>query len=122
MGFVLLAKGDGKLYLITELISDLCGFLLNVSAYYLWGLEGAGVAYLLNFVIYGIMMWWVCRRHYHIRLGRSWYGVATWVIVGCAVVSILYRIGSIPALSVAVVCAVAVSVAALWGLKRRLAI
>ena len=43
MGFVLLAKGDGKLYLITELISDLCGFLLNVSAYYLWGLEGAGV-------------------------------------------------------------------------------
>ena len=122
MGFVLLAKGDGKLYLITELISDLCGFLLNVSAYYLWGLEGAGVAYLLNFVIYGIMMWWVCRRHYHIRLGRSWYGVAIWVIVGCAVVSILYRIGSIPALSVAVVCAVAVSMAALWGLKRRLAI
>lgn len=122
MGFVLLAKGDGKLYLATELASDICGFLLNVGGYYLWGLEGAGVAYLLNFVLYGAMMWWVCRRHYGIRLGRSWFGVAVWVVAGCSVVSTGYRLATTLSLSVAVGCAVAVSVAALWQLKRRLAL
>lgn len=122
MGFVLLAKGDGKLYLATELASDFCGFLLNVGGYYLWGLEGAGVAYLLNFVLYGAMMWWVCRRHYGIRLGRSWFGVAVWVVAGCSIVSTGYRLATTLSLSVAVGCAVAVSVAALWQLKRRLAL
>ncbi|MCD7710609.1 MAG: oligosaccharide flippase family protein, partial [Porphyromonadaceae bacterium] len=44
MGFVLLAKGNGKLFLITEFASDFCSFLFHVGGYSLWGLEGAGVA------------------------------------------------------------------------------
>ena len=121
MGFVLLAKGDGKLYLVTELASDFSGLLLNLGCYSLWGLEGAGVAYLLNFFIYGVMMWVVCRRHYGIRLERSWWGVAFWGVLGCSVVSVGYRIGTAFSLSLSVVCAVVATSLALWRLKRRLA-
>lgn len=122
MGFVLLAKGDGKLYLVTELISDFSGLLLNLACYALWGLEGAGVAYLLNFLIYGAMMWVVCYRHYGIRLGRSWWGVALWGVAGCAVVSAGYRMGTTLSLSVSAACAVIITSLALWRLKRRLAL
>ncbi|MCD7710183.1 MAG: hypothetical protein LUI04_02360, partial [Porphyromonadaceae bacterium] len=74
------------------------------------------------FLGYGLLMLWVCRRYYGMRLRGPWYGVAGWVIAGCAAVSLLYRIGTTGSLIAAVTCAVAVSAVALWRLKRLLSL
>ena len=67
MGFVVLAKGAGKLFMITEFFSDTVSFVLNITAYMVWGLEGIGIAYLMNFFLYGTGMWLLCRRYYRLR-------------------------------------------------------
>lgn len=83
MGFVLLAKGAGKLFMITEFLSDTMSFALNIRAYMVWGLEGIGIAYLINFFLYGTGMWFLCRRYYKLKFERSFYRVLTTVLSIC---------------------------------------
>lgn len=71
MAFVILARGDGKLYLITETSSAIIGLALNIVAFELWGLDGLGFAYILWYVIYTIIVVSVYRYRYHMRLGRG---------------------------------------------------
>ncbi len=68
LGFVILAKGKGKLYFVTELFAD--GLQL-ASVYYftqLFGLEGAGIAFTVLYVVHSGFMLWVMHR----LVGRSW--------------------------------------------------
>ncbi len=120
MGFVLLAKGAGKLYLITEFISDFTGFILNVIGYYWWGLQGIGVAYMLNFFIYGIIMWIVCHKVYHIVISRSCLVVLSGAVAGCSIVSLLCNGALRLPYWIAMVAAMIVCIVSLWSLKNRL--
>ena len=83
MGFVVLAKGAGKLFMITEFLSDTVSFVLNITAYMVWGLEGIGIAYLMNFFLYGTGMWLLCRRYYRLRFEHSFYRVLITVLSIC---------------------------------------
>ncbi|MBQ5751166.1 MAG: O-antigen translocase, partial [Bacteroidaceae bacterium] len=67
IGFVLLAKGSGKLYFITELLSDTITLALNVVGYHYWGLAGVGASYTIGFILYLIIIYAVCRHNYHIE-------------------------------------------------------
>ena len=71
MAFVILAKGDGKLFFITELVSDLIGFALNVWMYQLWGITGLGIAFMVWYVVYTAMIYVVYRFHYGLRLSTT---------------------------------------------------
>ena len=71
MAFVILARGDGKLYLITETSSAFIGLALNIVAFELWGLDGLGFAYILWYVIYTIIVASVYRYRYYMRLGKG---------------------------------------------------
>ena len=63
MAFVILAKGDGKMFLITEAVSDVIGFGLNVWLYQLWGLTGLGISFMVWYIIYTAMIYVVYRWH-----------------------------------------------------------
>jgi antigen flippase len=68
MGFVILAKGKGKVFLITEIFA--C--VLHLAAVFLftrvWGLEGAGVAFMALYVAYTVVMLFVINR----LVGATW--------------------------------------------------
>lgn len=78
IAFVILARGDGKIYLLTETISAISCILLNIFAYKYWGLEGLGVAYLAWYVIYTIVVWVVYRYRYGLSLG---YGMTRLILL-----------------------------------------
>lgn len=120
MGFVLLAKGAGRLYLITEFISEFSGLILSATGYYFYGLEGIGVAYMLNFALYGILMWVVCRRVYKMRFARECYAVLGWTSVGCVAMTLLCRAEADYAGACAIACAGIIVIVALGMLKKRL--
>lgn len=64
----MLAKGQGKVFFITEVFA--CGIHL-VSVYIFtrfWGIEGAGIAFLLLYVIYTLLMLFVMHR----LVGATW--------------------------------------------------
>lgn len=71
MAYVMLARGDGKIYLITE-ASDACfGLLLCIGAYSYIGLEGVGIAYILWYLLYTVIVGCVFRFRYKMRLRPS---------------------------------------------------
>jgi len=68
MGFVILAKGKGQLFLLTEIFAS----SLHLGAVFIfiqiWGLNGAGVAFMVLYVIYTALMLFVVRR----LVGSTW--------------------------------------------------
>lgn len=82
IGFVLLARGNGKLYLITEFLSDAFTFAFNLIGYEYWGLGGVGASYTIGFIFYLILIYAVCKRQYNIEPGkRAWQALAITVAI-----------------------------------------
>lgn len=68
MAFVILAKGNGKVYIITESISSAIGLILNIIGYNMWGLAGIGISYVLWYFIYTIIMAVCYYGYYKLKL------------------------------------------------------
>lgn len=68
IAFVMLAKGDGKVFLITESISAAMGLALNILCFVNWGVDGLGYAYLAWYAIYTIIVSVVYFKIYHLKL------------------------------------------------------
>ncbi len=72
VGFTILAKGDGATYLWTEGISALISLVLNVFCFTHWGWTGLGVAYIVWYLAYTIIVVSVAKRRYGVSLsGKS---------------------------------------------------
>ncbi|MBN2611605.1 MAG: O-antigen translocase [Bacteroidales bacterium] len=62
MGYVYLAKGNGKLFLVLEVISGIVILALNLVFYYFFGLNGLGISFILSYLLgmgftYSILKW-----------------------------------------------------------------
>lgn len=85
IGFVLLAHGNGKLYLITEFLSDAFTFIFNIIGYRYWGLEGIGISYTIGFIFYLGLIYIVCKHRYGIEPGKkAWQAMTGTVIISAA--------------------------------------
>ena len=80
--FAMLARGDGKAYIIVEGISCLFGLTANIVAYELFGFLGLGVAYLVWYTFYAAMTAAVCRWRY----GMTVKALTVRLAVGAAIV------------------------------------
>ena len=52
MGYILIAKGDSKLFIKTSIFFNSLFLIINVLGYYWDGLEGLGITFALNFIIH----------------------------------------------------------------------
>ena len=94
MAYVILAKGDGRIYILTETLSAIAYLALYISLFTNWTFSGLGWGYLLWYAFYFAVVYLVCRRRYGIRL-RSGIGRLTLLallVVACAVAG-YYTIG-----------------------------
>jgi enterobacterial common antigen flippase len=67
LGFLLLAKGKGAIFLTTELVWNL---LFCSLVYFMWdfaGIEGTGVAFLVAYFVYLVILWLILRRQIHFQ-------------------------------------------------------
>lgn len=51
IGFIYLAKGNGRLFFIVELIYGIFVLAFNLLGYYFWNLEGLGVSFIVTYII-----------------------------------------------------------------------
>lgn len=87
LSYVILARGDGKAYIITETLSVSVGLALNMIMYHRWGIDGLGVSFAIWYAVYIVIMLAVCMGKYKIVLHRGvWCNVFVSVAmsVGCA--------------------------------------
>ncbi len=71
MAYVLLARGDGRLYMFTEILSALLTITLNILFYRLHGLPGAGLSFTAVNFLYLLIIAFVYHRCYRMPLSPS---------------------------------------------------
>ena len=71
MAFVIIARGDGRAYILTELSSAAIYLALSIPAYRYAGFAALGLAYVLWYGAYCAITCAVCLRRYGMRLSGS---------------------------------------------------
>lgn len=61
LGYLLLAKGVGKMFFLNELTSKVYLLGLNLVGYYYWGLSGLGISFLISYIIYFFQVFWLSK-------------------------------------------------------------
>lgn len=64
----IMARGDGRVYLITELSSGILNLVLSIMGFRLGGFVGLGIAYVIWYGLYTLIVWYVYRFRYGLRL------------------------------------------------------
>lgn len=62
--YIILARGDGSIYVFTEILSGIVGLALNIVGYNLAGFTGLGLAYVAWYAFYLAIAAAVCRYRY----------------------------------------------------------
>lgn len=114
MAFVILARGDGKAFLLTETASAVTSLSLNIVAYELWGLDGLGYAYICWYVVYALVVWAVYRVRYRLGIGR---GVVALMFSGFGIGVLCAAVSSLSGWVIPVIIAVVVSVLSFLRLR-----
>lgn len=71
MAFSILAKGDGKTYLLTESLDAAIGLVLNIVLYRAYGLIGIGIAQVIWYAMYTLMIGGIYFGKYRLTLSRG---------------------------------------------------
>jgi O-antigen/teichoic acid export membrane protein len=71
IGFVLLAKGVGKVFFWNELISNSYIFGLNILGYHFLGLKGLGISFVISYLLYLIQVFWLCRIKFEFSFDKA---------------------------------------------------
>ncbi len=71
LGICIVARGDGRTYLLTEGIDAVLSLILLSCGYLLWGLTGVGWGYILWNLGYVLIVWIACKRRYDLSPSRS---------------------------------------------------
>ncbi len=92
MSYVILARGDGRIYMVTEFIDAVVVLTLNIVAYHLFGIPGLGLSYTVGYLLYLLVISVVYTRRYHLRLPRRLkaFAVAAILLTGvCAAAALI---------------------------------
>lgn len=85
MSYVMVVRGDSKVYLMVELSSVAIYLIANILCFTMWGLTGLGYAYLTWYILYTMIAGAVYRFRYHLSLNPK--VLAT--LLGGTVISII---------------------------------
>ena len=116
MSFVILARGDGRTYVITEGISAMVGLGLNILFYRWWGITGLGVAFLTWYVVYTAIIAVVYFGRYRLSLSRS--SVVRWLWALAVAVAVVMAVEAGWLWLALVVTVVSLAVSALQLVKQ----
>ncbi|MCX4264632.1 MAG: oligosaccharide flippase family protein [Muribaculaceae bacterium] len=68
MAFAIVARGDGKIYMLTEAVSAAVYLAIYIPFFDRFGFMGLGIGYVLWYFIYMLVVYAVYRRRYGMRL------------------------------------------------------
>jgi len=64
MAYLILAKGDSRAFFWNELLANLYLLILNCTGYYLDGLRGLGISFLIGYILYFIQIFYFVKLKY----------------------------------------------------------
>lgn len=92
LGYIVLVKGNKKLFFKQGLFSDMLNLIFSIIFYRFWGLLGLGVAYVLNYIFYGIYIYIMVNKNYEFYFSKSCQKlILSNLIIGILAVVIIYN-------------------------------
>jgi len=71
LGYVILAKGDTRLYIISEFSGTTIMFLSYFAGYYYLGIDGIGYAFILSYIIYLSIYYFILNKGYGFKFNET---------------------------------------------------
>ena len=119
LAFTILAKGDGKTYLWTEVASAVINLVLNIVFYRWWGLTGLGVAFLVSYLLYTLIIAVVYFKTYKLSVTRASFYNLLWTLAVAAAVMAAMETGNTVIAAVIATISIAVAIRQVITLWRR---
>ena len=82
ISYIFLAKGDGKTFMINEILSAVLGLPLYLLGYHMFGLTGIGYAFIAHYFLYFIIVCVVSQRKYNIHYTLNFWRLFLLLIIG----------------------------------------
>lgn len=96
IGYISLAKGNKKIFLIQEgLISNLMILLLNISGYLFGGLAGLAISFIISYILYFTLICFIAYKYYQFRLSNSYLKIFVPILVSLFFTLLITRIENI---------------------------
>ena len=90
IAYIILAKGNKKQYFKQELFSDFLNVSLTIVMYNYFGLEGIGMAYIINYLIYTFYVYSYVNKKYNFYfMQSSWQLIKNNLFIGIAAVFLI---------------------------------
>lgn len=84
VAFLILAKNDGPMFLLTELLSAVVAIGLNILLYNRFGIVGLGYAYTAWYLFYILEVLLACRLRYELRMRKASIAYPVGIFAVCA--------------------------------------
>lgn len=75
LSYQIIAKGESRMYLISETIGKIFFLVSNLIGYCFWGLKGLGYAFLIGYVLYYIQVYFITCYSYGFRWNSEYYRI-----------------------------------------------
>ena len=75
LGFVILAKGENKLYFKQEIISDLFFLIVTITGYHFFGLVGIGISSVLHYSTYGFYVYNILKKKFEFSIRKETFTI-----------------------------------------------
>lgn len=94
MGYIIVAKGDSKLYIKTEVGFSILLILISVYGYIYGGLTGIGISYLLYYILYLVVIKIITKRKYKFEFDTEFYQIFLVCLLFCLVAFLMTYVES----------------------------
>ena len=119
LAFTILSKGDGKTYLWTEVASAVINLVLNIVFYRWWGLTGLGIAFLVSYLLYTLIVAWVYFGQYKLSVSRASLLNLLWTLAVAGAVMAAMECGAFVVAAVITLASIAFALRQILALWRR---
>ena len=83
MGYLIIAKGDSKVFIKTAIGFNAVLFIVNILGYHFGGLEGIGISFFIYYIIHFIAIRIITYYRYDFYFEKGFYKIFTFTVMMC---------------------------------------
>ncbi|MBG6111228.1 O-antigen/teichoic acid export membrane protein [Flavobacterium sp. CG_9.10] len=83
MGYILIAKGDSKMFMKTAIGFNILSLILNILGYNYYGLEGLGFSFLVYYLFHFFVLKMITKKRYNFYFKSDFYQIYLSCILMC---------------------------------------
>lgn len=112
IGFIFLAKGDTKVFLASEIATNIYMLILNIVFYKFWGMNGLGLSYFISYILLFIQVYIIAYKKYEYKMNSMFIkilffyfltGIVCFLISSYFIINVVYVLGTIISLLISLV-------------------